>query len=100
MAEAKALLPRFVEKTSGEEDNLLYEFTINGDTIFCREAYLDAAATEAHLTNVGELIEEMLKLSTLERFEVHGPIAELDKLRPALDGLNPAWFALECGRKL
>jgi quinol monooxygenase YgiN len=28
----------FVEKTAKEEKNLFYEFTVNGDEVFCREA--------------------------------------------------------------
>jgi quinol monooxygenase YgiN len=31
----KAAFPRFVEKTAAEEKNLFYEFTGNGDEIFC-----------------------------------------------------------------
>ncbi len=94
---AKALLPAFVEKTKSEPARIYYEFTINGDEVFCREAYADAAGTLAHLENVGALLGEMLKISDLIRLEVHGPAAELEKLQEPLAGLNPAWFAYECG---
>jgi quinol monooxygenase YgiN len=51
----KASLPAFVEKTRNEEKNLFYGFTINGDEIFCREAYTDAEGVLLHLDNVGAI---------------------------------------------
>jgi hypothetical protein len=38
----------FVEKTATEKKNLFYEFTVNGDEMFCREGYTDA---ESHAAN-------------------------------------------------
>src|SRR4030088_514793 len=38
----KARLPEFIAKTRSEDKNLFYEFTRNGDEIFCREGYADA----------------------------------------------------------
>jgi len=92
----KAMLPAFAEKTSAEEKNLFYGFTINGDEIFCREGYTDADGILAHLDNVGTLLAEALKIADLTRVEVHGPAKELDKLKGPLAHLNPAWFAIEC----
>ena len=93
----KAAMPAFVEKTSREEKNLYYGFTVNGDEIFCREGYLDAEGILIHLENVGALLAEALKISELTRLEVHGPAEELEKLKVPLAHLNPAWFACECG---
>jgi quinol monooxygenase YgiN len=94
---ARALLTGFVETTRSEPARIYYEFTISGDVIFCREAYTDAAGTLAHLSNVGALLEEMLKNSDLIRLEIHGPAAELDKLKEPLAAFKPEWFAYECG---
>ena len=91
----KAAFPAFIEKTAGEEKNLFYGFTVNGDEIFCREGYSDAAGVLAHLDNVGALLAEALKISDLIRVELHGPAEELDKLREPLAHLKPAWFPLE-----
>ena len=91
----KAGFPRFVEKTATEKQNLFYGFTVNGDEIFCREGYKTAEGVLAHLENVGTLLTEMLKMADLTRVEVHGPAAELEKLRKPLANLNPAFFALE-----
>lgn len=94
---ARALLRQFVDRTSKEPGCRFYDFTINGDVIFCREGYVDAAAALAHLENVGELIQQMLEVSELFRLELHGPAAELDLMRGPLGVFQPAWFVLECG---
>jgi quinol monooxygenase YgiN len=92
----KAGFPRFIEKTATEKKNLFYEFTVNGDEMFCREGYTDAGGVLAHLDNIGALLAEMLTMVDLTRFEVHGPAAELEKLKAPLAHLNPVWFAIEC----
>ena len=95
----KAGFPRFLEKTATERKNLFYGFTINGDEIFCREGYTDAEGVLAHLDNVGALFTEMLTMADLTRVEVHGPSAELEKLKEPLAHLNPAWFTIQCSVK-
>ena len=94
----KATFPAFIEKTASEERNLFYGFTLNGDEIFCREAYADAEGLLAHLDNVGAMLAEGLKIADLTRVEVHGPAAELEKLRGALAHLNPVWFVADLER--
>jgi len=91
----KASLPRFVEKTATEKQNLFYEFSMNGDELFCREAYENAEGLLAHLDNVGALLAQTLKIADLTRLEVHGPAEELEKLRKPLEHLNPAFFELQ-----
>jgi hypothetical protein len=88
----KALLPIFIKKTGAEANNLFYGFTINGDELFCREAYAGADALLAHLDSVGPELKQMLSLADLIRVEVHGPAGELDKLKSPLADLKPAWF--------
>jgi hypothetical protein len=111
----KAGFPRFVEppslgvwirgcygvprKTATEKENLFYGFTVNGDEMFCREAYETAEGVLAHLDNIGALLAEMLTMADLTRLEVHGPAAELEKLKAPLAHLNPKWFTLEASRK-
>jgi quinol monooxygenase YgiN len=92
---AKAMLRQFIEKTATENENLFYGFSINGDEIFCREAYESANGLLAHLDNVGALLTQMLKVADLTKIEVHGPAKELEKLKTPLAHLNPAWFTLE-----
>jgi hypothetical protein len=98
LAALKASLPACVEKTRSEKGNLYYEFTVNGDEVFCREAYVGAAGALAHLANIGPELGEVFKIATLIRLEVHGPAAELDQLRGPMAQMNPAWFEREVGR--
>jgi quinol monooxygenase YgiN len=91
----KAGFPAFVEKTASEEKNLFYGFTVNGDEVFCREAYADAEGLLTHLENIGALLAEALKIADLIRLEVHGPAAELEKLKEPLAHLKPEWFVLD-----
>lgn len=97
LAAFKAGFPAFIAKTQTEEKNLYYEFTVNGDEIFCREAYVGAAGVLAHLANVGALLGEAMKIADVIRLEIHGPAAELDQLRGPLAQFKPAWFILEAG---
>jgi len=97
LEEVKAFLPKFVAKTSAEKKNLYYDFTLNGHHLFCREAYVDAQGVLDHLTSVGPMMQEMMKIADLTRVEVHGPAAELDKLRDALKPLKPIWFIYHSG---
>ena len=95
MPQIKPLLAAMVAKASAEKDTLFYDFTINGDEIFCREAYLGAAGAAAHVKNVSPLIGEMVKLADVVRVEIHGPAAEVADLKPLLADLKPACFIRE-----
>ena len=93
----KELCERFVEKTHEEPKCLFYGFSFYEDQAHCREGYEDAEGVLAHLENVGALLEEALKIADLTRLEIHGPEAELAKLREPLAELNPHFFTLEYG---
>ena len=93
----KGLCERFVAKASTEPKCLYYGFSFDGDQIHCREGYVDAEATLAHLDNVGALLAEALTLAELTRLEIHGPELELAKLRGPLAQFAPQFFTLEYG---
>jgi quinol monooxygenase YgiN len=95
LEEIRGSLPRFVEKTATEKQNLFYEFTMNGDELFCREAYENAEGLLAHLDNVGAMLAEAMKMMDLIRIEVHGPAEELKKLKEPLAHLKPQFFELQ-----
>ncbi len=97
MEDARQVLDRCVEASANEAGSYFYNFTVSGNVVFCREYYTDADAVLTHLGNVGALIEELLKVSELTRCEVHGPAAELEKLKEPMAALNCDWFTLECG---
>ena len=97
LAAFKAGVAGFVERTGSEKGCVHYAFSFDGDVAHCREGYDDAAAMLAHLENVGALLAEALKIADITRLEVHGPAAEVEKLRAPLAGLNPQFFMLEPG---
>ncbi len=94
------LMPKFVEKTSTEPACIYYDFSRNGNTAFCREAYVGAEGILAHLENVGDLIAKFLELSEMIRLEVHGPEAEIEKLRAPLAELKPDFYIWETGLEI
>ena len=93
----KALCEQCVEKTTQEPKCLYYGFSFEGDVVHCREGYEDAEGALAHLENVSSLLQELLKISDLTRLEIHGPEAELAKLRGPTADLKPQFFTLEYG---
>lgn len=96
MAEAKGLLHQLVARTATETANLYYDFTINGDVVFCREAYVGAEGMLTHAENVGPVLAEFLKVVDVLRVELHGSAEDLDKLKGPLAGLKPECYVFEC----
>jgi len=93
----KKVCEQMVEKSRTEPKCLYYGYSFNGNEAHCREGYQDAEGALAHLGNIGSLLEQALKLSTLTRLEIHGPREELMKLWEPLAHLNPIYFTLENG---
>lgn len=93
----KAMCEQFVELTQKEEKVLYYGFSINGNIVHCREGYADAEGVLAHMQNVGELLQQALAISDLERLEIHGPAEELAKLKEPLADLDISYYTLELG---
>ena len=82
-------MKEFVEATNKETGAVYYGWTRQGDTLFCREAYTDAAGALAHLDNVGSLVGKMLEAAaSLDKIELHGPEAELEKCKEKMDGFG------------
>ena len=93
----KALLPKFVAKTQGEELCYYYDFTQVDDEIYCREGYNGAAGLLHHIENVGDELGQALSIADLTRVEIHGPADELAKLKEPLGHLNPTWWEYQTG---
>jgi quinol monooxygenase YgiN len=96
-AACKDFLAQFCALVKKEEKCLFYNFTFNGNTLCCREAYTDAEAVQAHLANCGEALGKFLEIAKLVRIELHGPAAELEKLKKGFAPFNPDYFVSECG---
>jgi quinol monooxygenase YgiN len=97
LAAFQALGSRFVETTRSESGCVHYAFSFNGPIAHCREGYVNAEAVLAHLSNVGALLDEALTIAKIIRLEVHGPAAELEKLKEPLAALKPEFFVLAPG---
>ncbi|GJM04384.1 MAG: hypothetical protein DHS20C09_03750 [marine bacterium B5-7] len=96
--EFKVICEQFMEITEKNEPNCLYYgFSIKDDVVHCREGYANAEGLLAHIENAGALLGEALKICEIARLEVHGPEAELAKLRGPLADLNPEFYVLEYG---
>lgn len=96
--QTRASCQKFVDQTKEEPGCLYYSFTFADNLMHCREGYADADALLTHLSRVAPLIEEMLGTGvTIERLEVHGPAAEIEKLREPMADLSPQFFVLETG---
>ena len=71
-----------VDLTKGEEGCIYYGWTISEDgaKLFCREAYVDGAAANAHILNILHAVGEMLESGAvaLDSIELHGPKAMLN----------------------
>jgi quinol monooxygenase YgiN len=93
----RAGMAAFVEKTRNEPGCEHYAFSVSGDSVHCREGYADAGALLAHLDNVGALLQQALKIADIARLEVHGPAAEIAKLREPMAGLKPQFYELVPG---
>lgn len=97
LAAFKALCDAFVAQTKLEPACLYYGFSFCGNLAHCREGYRDAAGLLAHLKNVDALLKRALEIAKITRLEVHGPEAELAKLREPLAALKARFYVLECG---
>merc|ERR1712224_462861 len=52
LKKAEPFMKKCVDLTKTESGCMYYGWTIQGDKLFCREAYVDAAAVQAHLDNI------------------------------------------------
>jgi len=74
-----------------------FGFTTDGRA-HCREAYKNAEAVLQHLADVDTPLKAVLNgPAELERLEVHGPKAEIDKLVEPLTPFNCKFFVSEWG---
>ena len=60
LARGEPFMRMCVDLTRAEAGCMYYGWTIQGDKLFCREAYVDAAGVLEHLGNVGPLVGELL----------------------------------------
>merc|ERR1712228_256003 len=91
----KSYFPKFYSKVkAGTKDCLYYGFATCGNKVLCREGYKNGAAMLAHTADVKEDLESMIKKIGKERVKIicSGPAAELNVVKPKMDGRLPIKF--------
>jgi len=102
MGDAMAALPKFAAATkagAGAANGLYYGFGIEGNSVFAREGYKDAAACAAHSADVKAMLDEPLQQLGQGGMKINvvGPKAEIDKLRPKLEPRGAVFWELDSG---
>lgn len=94
----KANCEAMVALREKEPDHLASAYSFDGDGgAVSREDYRNAEAVIRHM-QVGEhIFEKTRQMVDITGAEVHGPAAELDKLRDPLRDLSPRFFVTESG---
>jgi len=104
-AKFKELWKADYENFGHKEDCVHYAFTFTDDgRAHCREAYKSGEAVIQHITDVGGVFNGEVggcihpDVAELERLEVHGPAAELEKIKNSeFKGLPFQYFVTEWG---
>mmetsp|Transcript_73015 Transcript_73015/g.191404 ORF Transcript_73015/g.191404 Transcript_73015/m.191404 type:complete len:348 (-) Transcript_73015:95-1138(-) len=102
MAAYKASLEYFSRLMNPKREGAVYYgFAIDedGGTAVCKGAYKNGQGFLTHLKNVRKPFDVALALADLAALEVHGPAAELEKMREALTPLGAKWFVRDAGCK-
>lgn len=97
--EFKQLIQKFIVSTESESLCLYYDYSIKGDMVFCREAYIGAEGVLDHIENVGAHLEAAGHISEIARIEIHGPAEELLKLKEPLSELPIEYYEHIAGAK-
>ena len=92
-------MKKCVEGTKKEKGCIYYGWTVEGDKLFCREAYVDGDAIVEHLKNAGPIIGPCLEAGVLklESFQIHCGKDELPKLKKDADGFGAVYYIVDSG---
>ena len=92
-------MDEFIQKTKVEAGCVFYGWVKTGDKLRCHEeAYVDGAAVNAHLANVGECIGKLLEgPASLESIGIGGPAAEQEKTKEGTAALDTVYYKFDSG---
>jgi len=93
----------YAKAKSGTKELLYYGFANAGNKILCREGYKSAAGFLAHVAEVKDELEGLIKQVGKENVKIScsGPKAELEKIKPHMDGrLTIKYAELDSGALL
>ena len=96
---AEPIMADFVEKTKTESGCVYYGWTRDGDTLQCREAYVDGEAVNDHLANVGDCISALLAdgVAKLDKIEIDCTTDGVDVVKPGTEALGTEYFTIDDG---
>ena len=96
---AKRIMEAFIARTTTEAGCVYYGWVREGDTLKCREAYVDGEAINEHLANVGECITAILAdgVASLDSINIHGPADQLEIVKPGTEALGTKYFSTDGG---
>src|SRR5438445_10675012 len=112
----KAMLPQFTARTATEKAMLLYEFSWNGDELFCREGYTDARSSRtsgqrwraargtahhgrSHSSRSTWTVNRAGEVERAPRQPQSGVVRDCVKLRHGVDPAPKAQFPNSLGRR-
>jgi len=97
----RSYFPKFYAKVkSGTKDCIYYGFATCGNKVLCREGYKGAPGLMAHMGDVKDDLEGMIKQIGKERVKIlmSGPASELAKVKPHMDSrLTVKYVELDSG---
>ena len=94
LKKAEPFMKKCVDLTKSEAGCMYYGWAIKDDKLFCREAYVDAAAVQAHLDNIVPSVGEMLDsgAASLDKIEFHGPKEGWPTFKKSADALGAIYW--------
>merc|ERR1719421_981941 len=96
---AKPIMEDFVARTKNEAGCVYYGWVRDGDKLKCREMYVDGAAVNAHLENVGPAIQALLapEIVSLDDINIQGPADQLEIVKPGTEALGTKYYCVDSG---
>ena len=91
----KALCEQVCGRVGEEPKCVSHRFSYNGKHLQYRVVAEDAFGVLAHVVDLGELLEDVLKTVTLVRLEIHAPGDQLEQLRGPLAAFEPDFYTAD-----
>ena len=97
LKKAEPFMKKCVDLTKNEDGCMYYGWAIKDDKLFCREAYVDAKAVQAHLDNIVPAVGEMLDsgAASLDEINFMGPKAGWSTFKESADALGGVYWDVD-----
>lgn len=93
-ATAENVVQKVLTKTTKQPGCLHFSWTRDGELLNWHGHFIDGDALKTHLESVRPLMETLMKegVAKIDRIEINGPHAEINKSQSALEGFEGARF--------